>query len=246
MTDYQTFPHAPIAEAVLDIGVVLPETTVLHDLDKLHAMISDRYPGRDERVMMRGDIRMAPAEGHSFSSTSQIDGYLFRSPIEGKVVQSRLDGFSFNKLKPYESWERFSSEAKEMWTLYRGVARPTKVKRIALRYINKIELPLPLSDFEDYFITFPKVAPEIPQTFLNIFMRLEIPNEVIQAIGVITLTFQAPVEMRLPVIFDIDVIKEAEYATNLDRIWEDIEKLREYKNCIFFNSLTAKAKELFL
>ena len=49
----------------------------------------------------------------------------------------------------------------------------------------------------------------------------------------------------LPLIFDIDVFQEMQSETNACTTWDNFEKLREFKNEIFFNSLTDKAKELF-
>jgi len=50
---------------------------------------------------------------------------------------------------------------------------------------------------------------------------------------------------KLSLIFDIDVFRQVEYNKNMNEIWNDFDKLRNFKNDIFFNSITDKTKELF-
>jgi uncharacterized protein (TIGR04255 family) len=50
---------------------------------------------------------------------------------------------------------------------------------------------------------------------------------------------------KLPLIFDIDVIKKANYTKKESGMWNDFNLLRRFKNEIFFNSITEKTKELF-
>lgn len=77
-------------------------------------------------------------------------------------------------------------------------------------------------------------------------MQIVIQNPEMQATAIITQTMEKPAEnRRLPLILDIDVFKETVYVDNKEEIWNDFEKLRIFKNEIFFNSITEKTKELF-
>jgi uncharacterized protein (TIGR04255 family) len=247
MDDYTVFPNAPITEALLDVRVFLPKDSTVETLGKMHDAINIRFPGKGERSTIHSGINIArDKEEISLSSSRQLDGHLFKSVDGSKIVQSRIDGFTFNKLKPYESWQKFSEEAREIWGFYCDVAKPLKIVRLGLRYINRIELPLPFGDFREYILTYPEIAPSLPQALSHFFMRVEVINEEIPAVAVITETIDKPTKsMTIPLIFDIDVIKETDYPSHSDNIWNDFEKMREFKNDIFFKSLTDKAKELF-
>lgn len=77
-------------------------------------------------------------------------------------------------------------------------------------------------------------------------MRIEIPNSEIGASAILTQTMDKPTRNgRLPLILDIEVISENDYKNDHDKVWKDFDKLRHFKNDIFFNSITEKARELF-
>ena len=246
MGKYTVFPKAPITEALLDIRVELPTEVSLAKLETVHDLVKERFPVKGQRIPFQADIKVSP-EGVQIESppSSGPDGYVFRSPNGGKIVQARLDGFTFNKLKPYEKWEMFRDEAHELWNVYFRTAKPIRITRIALRYINRIEIPLPLKDLKEYILTTPEIAPKLPQALTHFFMRLVIPNPDIDATAIITQTIEPPIANRLPLIFDIDVFREIVYMGNKTEMWDEFEKLRQFKNDIFFDSLTEKAKELF-
>lgn len=132
-----------------------------------------------------------------------------------------------------------------MWNTYVQTVKPIKAVRIALRYINRIMIPLPIDSFKEYILTTPEIAPDLPQGLSQFFMRLIIPDSEINAIAVITQTMEEPKGGYLPYIFDIDVFKEQAYDVAGTEMWNDFEKLRMFKNGIFFKSTTDKAKELF-
>ncbi len=248
MRIYPVYPHAPIIEALLDIRAQLPKEVDLAQLEKFHAPVEERFPEKKQRVSLevRAGMQIAPMTTEpSLSTSGGPDGFFFRSPNERKIVQARLDGFTFNKLKPYESWDLFSSEAKSLWNIFCQIANPIKITRVALRYINKMFFPLPMKDFKEYLLTIPEVAPNLPQGLAHLFTRLAIPKPEIGALAIITETMEEPnQDEKLPFIFDIDVFKGVDYS-ELDKVWEDFEELRQFKNDIFCESLTDKTKEMF-
>lgn len=248
MNDFHVFPNAPITEAILDIKVKLPDGADLTIFDEFQENIKARYKDRKTKHSFEAEFRFSPGkdETNPIVPKEKIEGYLFHSKNENKIVQAKLNSFTFNKLKPYENWEKFHSEACELWELYSKIVKPISVDRIALRYINRIEIPFPFDDFSEYILTNPQIAPGLPQSLSNFLMRIEIPNNEIGAIAIITQTMQKPTEsQKLPLIFDIDVIKTDNYSGKESEMWKDFNLLRQFKNEIFFKSITEKTKELF-
>ena len=244
MEKYVVFPNAPITEALLDIRAELPKEIDLSTLESFHDLVRDRFPEKEQRFVFSSGFQLSPGSVSQPPGKQTADGYLFRSPAEGKVVQARLNGFTFNKLRPYKDWETFCGEARTLWDHYTKVAKPVRVTRIALRYINKIDIPLPMKDFKEYILTAPEIAPRLPQSLAHFFFRLVIPRHDIGTVAVITETIEAASGKSLPLIFDIDVFAETVFVDDAG-MWKHFDVLREFKNEVFFESLTDKAKELF-
>jgi uncharacterized protein (TIGR04255 family) len=94
-------------------------------------------------------------------------------------------------------------------------------------------------------LTTPEIAPGLPQGLSGFFMRLLIPDERSNCNAIVTETMEPPQQNFLPLILDIDVFREAAFDVNATEIWDTLERLRDFKNQIFFKSITDKAKELF-
>lgn len=241
-----TFPNPPITEALLDIRVNLPKETTLETLLFFQNEIKEHFPNKKERHTGTFQIKTgAPPE--VLTSSDRTDGYMFYASDNKKIAQARLYGFTFNKLKPYSKWETFSQEAKYLWEHYVEIAKPVNIVRLALRYINRVELPLPFNDFKEYVLTTPEIAPGIPQGLAGFFTQLVIPNVEIQATAIVTETIEKIDEKSnvQPLIFDIDVSRNTILEPLAKDIWSIMEDLRNFKNQIFMMSFTDKAKELF-
>jgi uncharacterized protein (TIGR04255 family) len=246
MVENIPFPNPPIVEAMFDIRVTLPSESNLEVLLKFHDLIKNTFPTKKDRHALSGGFQFKVGtipEVKSFAD--KVDGFLFHSADGKKIVQARLDGFTFNRLKPYSNWEDFSGEAKFLWSKYIEIAKPRNVTRLALRYINRIELPLPFSNFKEYILTIPEIGPNIPNELFSLFAKLTIPNEKINAMAIVTEAMENQERNILPFVFDIDVFRNINLAPTDPRIESIMNELREFKNQIFLNSITSKAKEFF-
>ncbi len=246
MTTWERFSNAPITEALLDIRAAVPKGVTLDTLAAFQNSLESRYPNRKERRAWEDMVQLGPAGAVEMrQKATGPDGFIFTSADGRQLVQARLDGFTFNRLRPYVSWEALRDEAREHWERYRTIATPEGVSRIALRYINRLDIPLTVTDFKQYVRTGPEIAPGLPQGLAAFLMRLVVPMERFQSIAIITETMEAPKEDKLPFILDIDVFVERPFSPDDGAMWEAFERLRECKNTVFFESVTEAAKELF-
>ncbi len=246
MGTWERFAKAPIAEALLDIRVTFSAPVELARLESFHDVIRDNYPVKQGRVKWHGEIQVAKEKVQQ-AIRREAEGFMFKSSDSQRVVQVRQDGFTFNWLKPYQTWEAFRDEGRRHWERYRETFRPEAVTRLGLRYINRIELPLPFDDFRDFVKTAPDIADGMPQAISALFLRLEIPDTKRGLMAIVTETMESPVEdgRRLPLIFDIDIGRSATFEPASAAVWETFEQMRECKNEIFFASVTDRAKEMF-
>ncbi len=243
---FPTLGRAPITEATIDIQVALSPDVNLEMLRAFYRGLERRFPLVEDRIRFGATVEVNKAAVPKMTSQGPTpDGLLMRSESEALVVQARLDGFSVNKLAPYEKWDVLRGQAQELWQRYLEMAHPVAVKRLAVRYINRIELE-PGVDFKESILTIPEIALGIPQGLPEYFMRLVIPHES-GSTAIVTEASLPRTHEDLPaMLFDIDVFRFTNIlAGDFEEIWPLLEELRAYKNMIFFNSITPKQMEKY-
>jgi len=230
---------------MIDLRVELPEGTGVNELEKVHQGLESAYPARKDRILNEFQGQFGD-QGAAAAARSIHVGFLFISRDEKQIFQARLDGFTMSRLAPYERWEPFRDEARRLWDVYRSVAKPTKLTRLAVRYINRLDLPLPVADLKDYLRTVPEVSSDLPQNLAGYFMQLRIPQEDVNSLLLVNQAIIDPAKPGVAsVVLDIDVFRVDELPTNETGIWEFLEQLRVRKNDVFEACITNKARELF-
>lgn len=241
--------NPPIVEAVLDLECDLPPGQLIADLEApARDCFCDLYPKFKTISLHEHQFQATPNEPSQVSSKHAVHGFQFLQEDESQLVQVRSQGFSFNRLAPYTSFDDYLPEIERTWRLYMQLARPVQVRMIRLRNINRILLPLTegLVDLDDYL----QIAPRLPDednmkfsSFLNQYVALETDTG-LQANTV--LASQAVQENNLPVIFDNGVISGSRGDPE-DWPWiaSTIDALRGLKNRIFRRTLTEPCLNLF-
>lgn len=245
----QPYPNPPIKEALIDIKVDPLPASALATLAGLHSHILPRYPMKKERHQWEGRFEVKENQTMSAHKDLGIQGYIFTSEDEQQVVQFRLDGFTFNQLRPYprDGWPVVRQEAIRLWEVYLSAPLPMRVARIGLRYINEINIPLPNVDLEEYLTEPPRIPSSLPQSLDYFLTRLVIPFPELQAKAIITQSLGQPghVLPSVSILLDIDVLTNVSAEANSPKVWEIIDRFRDVKNKIFKSSIRPKTEELF-
>jgi uncharacterized protein (TIGR04255 family) len=237
------YSKAPLTEAVLDIRVELPSEIALQDLSGVQIGEEERYPQQEDNVIVVGQMSMGRQVGASAQQTH--NGYRFVSQDNRQIFQARLDGFTFSRLSPYETWESFRNEARRLWEVYRLIAKPKNIKRIALRYINRLDLPLPIKDFKDYLRTIPEISPDMAQGLSGYFMQLQLPQPDLEAMLHLNQTLIPPPGPNLvSVVLDFDLFCKDNVPSEDKDIWKQFETLRKRKNEVFEACITNKTRRI--
>lgn len=238
--------NPPIRELVIDIRAVTSKKFGVNSFESIHEKIANDYPNKKEISAFSGEFNIAdPAR---MKQSSAVLGYVFSTEDKKNLIQCRTNGFTVNRIGNYQETS-FSNElekVKKYWAMYRDVAKPTAIDRIAVRVIN--DLPLPLgSDTADYL----KILPPFPDSgrvtqiegFFNrqkFLWNDEIKVNFIFAYeGKITDKF-------VTMIMDIDLYKELPNSIEEEEMWKTFHSLNDGKNQIFLSSLTDKGQGLFV
>lgn len=238
------YNNPPIVEAIFDIRIDELTDFSIEKIENLHSQIIFDYPEKKKQFNFVGKFEFKDNLEITNETDSQISGVIFINKSNCKQVQFRKDGFTFNMLKPYSQWADFSKEAIRLWQIYDSNLLPKSITRIALRYLNKIEIPLPFNTFQEYIINMPPIPRCLPQLFKSFFMQTEIPCLEEHTNVIITETFEKP-NITLPFILDIDIYKSCQIEKDSQILMKEFEVLREFKNRTFENCITDKARKLF-
>ena len=137
MAQVRPLRNPPIIEAVIDFRVQYSRQTAAADFEQFHELISADYPGSKTRQGVEVKIDL---DGGKSEQLSILSGFLFSSADGTQVVQSKVDGFSFSRLKPYQDWDTMFREAWRLWVAYRNRFSPDRIIRLSTRFINSTVL----------------------------------------------------------------------------------------------------------
>lgn len=235
---------APITEAIIDLRVELPHDVTVERLADVQPLLGSFYPTQKKRIQWQAEL--SPHSDQTvLKEFKTIDGHYFWSVDKRQVVQARLDGFAFSRLQPYETWEKLRDAARHAWGHYVAVAAPRSVTRVAVRTINRIEIPLPIGDLSEYLKTYPTVGEELPRSLSGLFMRLVLDRDRITAVVTEAIEETGPDATKVPIILDVDVFSAVSHDATSSDVWDALERIHELKNDIFFGSVTDKTLEMF-
>lgn len=248
MSETQKLDRAPIREAIIDIRFSSKAT--IEDIKSFADSISDLFTSIEPVIV--NDVTFnhsTNAQSSEVTHDQVLTGYVLQS--ESHIYQVKLDGIVASKLEPYDCWDSFMSDARDFWIKYSSSIEIQKINRIALRYVNCIEIPLNegKANLSDYL----EAAPELPDNLnvsINAFVskvQFFMPEYDCQAILIHASEGHSKPLDRINIIVDIDVFKEhSETASsrNGGDIWPLFHALRDAKNQIFFSAITEQTKGL--
>ena len=240
--------NAPIIEAVLDFRTSLPVTTTMETLKRAADSVAGRYSEPEElhNIAVRG--MLSPGRSTQPEVSDELLGYRLKSGDGTRLVQFRLDGFTFNHLPPYSNWESFSSEAWEHWQTYLQLAAPTAVTRIALRYINRHTFA-PGERANDYIATPPSYSADVPGELTSFLFQAQLKLPGSENANATVIQFTEPpdtVSGGETYVLDIDASRTGSFpVSDTERFKNYFTELRNFKNEIFFNTVTPQAIALW-
>ena len=244
MVEIRHLPNAPITEAVIDLRVKFESPLDLNTLLEFTESLSGEFPHSERQYLFQAQLYPAKKEVPTKELKTER-GFILKSADKKEIVQFRIDGFTFSRLKPYTSWADVFPKAWRLWKRYKNTVKPMSATRLATRFINRLEIKKHSTDLGDY-LTSPPVVPNGVPNLLNGFLTRLVVRDSDKKISVNIV--QASEQSISPdtgtILLDIDAYREGAFEEDqlMERIFND---LRYMKNLVFFSSLTEKAVRLF-
>lgn len=234
---------APIVEAVIHW---LAEPGKDLDQEEVRRELRARLPEYPKCKPQHG-IEIA-ASG-SRDGTSQVvhrtqwNGFRLTRSDEPFVVQFTPSGVVFSRLKPYKTWDNLQSEGLRLWNLFVEMAQPVLIKRLGVRFINRIALcsDEPASKYLEGSSSLFKEFASKTFFYKDTF---QIPETQYQVNWIRTLQLSPDTSER-GLIVDIDTGISDIPATDATIVTKRLNKMRAIKNQVFFGCMTKEALERF-
>lgn len=245
------YRNPPIEEAVCEFRFRPGRDWDLTIPGKLHSQLAHEYAGppREQRTT---ELTVEGDGSPSGSATVRqgISRVQLVTADARRLVGVGKDVLSVHLLRPYQpdwssgGWEEFRRRITEAVRAYWSVADPLGIFRIALRYINRVELPGGLSDasrFVRYELKGPKGLPEMP---LRYFMSRDY-------------RYGDGVELHLRYGTPGLAVNPSEAFLDIEVVWEAVESigetdaavktdlLRDRERRVFESLITDSARESF-
>jgi uncharacterized protein (TIGR04255 family) len=247
------YPRAPIIDATISLGIVPPATLTADNLSNIRDLLKDRYPKLAEEYFYAGEVSVPTiGDAPQHEDIHGLIGYSFSNDDQNRTLRVTVDSFDFSVGQPYDRWRSFRDEAIELWEIFKEASGAIEISRVALRYINRIDIPnTGLAKLEDFF----KIYLEIPEgwpggtSLTNFFVQFRAPQ---QDLGCELVVNQAPApppeSNMVSVRLDFDLFKElysdSWHISEDAKAWQLLEQMRLRKNDVFNASITKKTKEL--
>jgi uncharacterized protein (TIGR04255 family) len=244
MKNWESFTNPPIQEAIFTI--ILSEDLIS---DQLERIVSNTYLKETFRNEIKqiykttAKIEQEDGEFKVFNSLKEADGFRFNS--ESRVLIVKQNQISLHIISGYKNWEFVVDELSKIIQEISTIL-DIKCTNIAVRFINNIKLPQPSVSLNDFFTLYISLPSGISQSFDNFFLTISVSKKDMKATIIETVDSRTHDNNQIGIILDIDVNKPLNKKLNLISIKDDFQELREYKNELFFNTITEKTKRELL
>lgn len=148
----------------------------------LYERIRDRFPIRREHHAINIPGATPVLLGAAVPSIERLQ---FVSGDENTVVQVGPDLLAVNSLRPHLGWAELRDTLLDILSTYRDIASPSGIATTAVRYINRVEIPLLTESgftLERYFNVLPGLPAGVPRMVTTFVIHTEVAYEAPAAI----------------------------------------------------------------
>lgn len=252
MEGRRRYRNPPIEEALCELYFDPSEEWELTIPGKLHTALRNEYSGkpRHQNVVQVG-LTVQDGKPAAFQHEEGLRRVLLVTEDGTRMVGIGPDVVSVHMLRPYQGtaspteggWEEFRERIQQTLDAYWKVTEPNGVKRIGIRYVNRIDIPQESVNVEDYLKCTLPVVPGLPEQVSQHVSRTEFVYD--NGARLILSQANLPSSNSTQILLDIDIIWRTGTAIEKNKIVEMVQYLRDQERSAFEAIITDKARELF-
>jgi uncharacterized protein (TIGR04255 family) len=169
------YAKPPIIEAVCDIRFDQASSWDLAIPGLFSERFKSSYPQRRQAAAV--DLAISTTKGQLEQVLSRQDRLQLYDETEKDVLQIGPHLLAVNRLAPYNSWQEFEPNIMTAFEAYLDIAKPIALSRVGLRALNRVEIPKPMVQMEDYFDFYPHLGNRLPQEINPFLVGVEFAFE---------------------------------------------------------------------
>ncbi len=241
-----TYKSAPIAEAIIQLQ--FEDGLSDRDVDRVAAKSESFYKVGQE--MQDFNVQVNVAHGSPIPSLVGEKRWRKLATSDGAdLLILHRHNFTVARLAPYRGWEELFGRFVRDYEVVHKIVGYRKVNRIGVRYINRIDIPIPDksgADVSKYLNVYPFTPHIGPEQMRGMYTRFETHDDRAGTVVIVTVAAADPVLINHDsYLLDIDVVKTDNISANRKEIIDQVDSLRHTKNQMFEALVTDAAKTRF-
>jgi len=242
------YGRPPITEAV--IGITFESPIEMKLLDSVKKKYTEYYPQCQSVANYRLNVEIDEQNTQTnqpIVNSEQDSGYRLSSKDMTQLLLVWPSNFTISQLAPYSGWDEFIVRFVRDWKKWKRVIGHKKIRRIGVRYINRIDIPSSgtLIEYEHYLHIYPKL-PDLfpPLNSYNVQCILPVENIGCQ-LRLNSSVVPSPILNHASFIIDQDIFMDSNVPQKDSEIFELLNLIRDEKNRVFESCISDKARGLF-
>jgi uncharacterized protein (TIGR04255 family) len=235
------YKSSPIIEAICEFQFELDPTWDFTVLGLFYEKLKKTFPVRKQITQL--DAFVAVSIKPTFISTIPL--MHFFKDDGSALVRVGQDFLSINHLSPYPSWEDFQAPIKEGLQAYVEAAGSVRFRRVALRYLNRIEFEDEVR-LDDYLNFRPFLGETLPQDFRSFMVGAQLSgNDLEGTVDLRLRTVDAGDLDAIVVFLDVTYILSHPEEIKLTNVFARIDGAHKRVEEVFEACITDKLRQNF-
>ena len=165
------YANPPVVEAICEFHLPPEPPWDLTVPGLFYERVREDFPHRERRMVQDIEFVQTPQGLEQRIHTGER--LLLFSHDRKRLIQLGMRLLVINVLRPYPGWAEFKELIQQVWEALKAVVEVQGVTRMALRYINRVELPSSTASLETYFAFYPHIGHQLPNTITSFIMGVE-------------------------------------------------------------------------
>jgi len=238
------YKYPPVTEAVIGINFAenLSKTLLKSVSDKL----AKNYPIHQQLQNISVGIELSPQAGKDRKTITEVaEGHRRSSQDMTELALALPNSLVVSQLAPYPLWATFSKRFMRDWKLLKKTLGYREIKRIGVRYINRIDIPAtgPLVHNEQFLNVFPQVPDILSPLMAGAVQTISYFEDIKCQLTLNSGVVESPILNHRSFLLDLDVGRELDVPQNDKEIFVLLEAMRLKKNQVFEACISQRARD---